>query len=59
MIDQKWTDAHKNRYDGECAKVDTMAVRGTTDREVYSEQLILRSVKQLISFKNQKVGSGW
>ena len=45
MIDQRWTDADKDRYDGKCAKVDTMAVWGTTDREVYSERLILRSVK--------------
>ena len=59
MIDQEWTDAHKDRYNGKCAKVDTMAVRGTTDREVYSEQLILRNVKQLILFENQNVGLGW
>ena len=63
MIDQRWTDARKGRYDDKCAKVDTRvictrAVRGTADEEEYSERLILRSVKQLISFENQKVGSG-
>ena len=41
------------------ARADMKAVRGTADREVYSERLILRSVKQLISFENQNVGSGW
>ena len=44
---------------GECARADTRAVRGTADREEYSEQLILGSIKQLILFENQNVGSGW
>ena len=39
-------------------KADTRAVWGTTNGEEYSERLILGSVKQLISFKNQNVGSG-
>ena len=51
MIDQGWTDARKGRYDGECAKVDTMAVRGTVDKEV--------GLRQLISFESQNVDSGW
>ena len=38
-----------------CAK----AVWGTADGEEYSERLILRGVKQLISFENQNVGSSW
>ena len=38
-----------------CAK----AVWETTDGEEYSEQLILKSIKQLILFKNQNVGLGW
>ena len=36
-----------------------MAVQGTADREVNSEQLILRSIKQLILFENQNIGLGW
>ena len=64
MIDQGWTDVREGRYDDKCAKVDmrvicTRAVLGTADEEEYSEWLILRSVKQLISFENQNVGSGW
>ena len=62
MIDQGWIDTRKGRYDDKCAKVDTRvictkAVRGTIDGEKYFERLILRSVKQLISFENQNVGS--
>ena len=54
----------KGRYDGKCVRADTRVicsrtVWGTADEEEYSEQLILRSVKQLISFENQNVGSGW
>ena len=45
MIDQEWTDVHKDRNNGKCIKVDTRAVWETTDKEVYSKQLILRSVK--------------
>ena len=58
MIDQGQTNAHKDRYDGKYAKVDIMAVRGTANREVYFKQLILRRIKQLISFENQNVDSG-
>ena len=52
------------KYDGKRAKVVTRvictkAIWGTADGEEYSERLILRSVKQLISFENQNVGSGW
>ena len=54
----------KGRYDGECAKIVTKviytkAVWGTADEEEYSERLILRSIKQLISYENQNVDSGW
>ena len=56
---QEWTDARKGRYDGEYTKVDMMAVWGTADREVYPERLILKIVKQLISFENQNTGLGW
>ena len=64
MIDQRWTDACKGRYNSKCVKVDMRvicikAVWGTADGEEYSEQLILKSVKQLISFENQNVGSDW
>ena len=55
MIDHGWTDACKGRYNDECAK----AVWETADGEEYFERLILGSVKQLISFKNQNVGLGW
>ena len=53
----------KSRYNSKRVRADTRviytkAVWGTADREEYSEQLILRSVKQLISFKNQNVGLG-
>ena len=55
---------HKSRYDGKRVRADTRvicikAVWGTADREVYSERLILRSVKQLILFENQNLGLGW
>ena len=54
----------KDRYDGECARVNTRAVCAravweTANGENYSEQLILESVKQLILFENQNVGLGW
>ena len=39
--------------------IRTRAVWGTMDGEEYFERLILKSVKQLISFKNQNVGLGW
>ena len=47
----------KGRYDGKCARRNTKAicakaVRGTVDGEKYFEQLILKSVKQLILFEN-------
>ena len=44
---------------GRIRKADTRAVWGTADGEEYSERLIVGSVKQLISFGNQNVGSGW
>ena len=54
----------KGRYDGKRVRADTRviysrAVWETADGEEYSERLILRSVKQLISFENQNIGSGW
>ena len=54
----------KGRYNGKCARVDTRvictrAVQETADGEEYSERLILKSVKQLISSENQNVGLGW
>ena len=39
--------------------VCTRAIWRTADGEGYSEQLILRGVKQLISFENQNVDSSW
>ena len=47
----------KGRYDGKRARVDTRviytkAVQETADGKEYSEQLILRNVKQLILFQN-------
>ena len=44
---------------GQIRKADIRAVRRIADGEEYSEQLIVGSVKQLISFENQNVGSGW
>ena len=43
MIDQGWTDARKGRYDGECTKVDTIAVWETANGEECSKHLILGS----------------
>ena len=43
MIDQGWTEACKGRYNGECAKVDTITVRETAYGEECSKQLILGS----------------
>ena len=58
IIDHGWTNTHKGRYDGEHTRANTRAVYakavwGTADGEEYFEQLILGSVKQLISFENQ------
>ena len=54
----------KDRYNDKRTKVVmrvicTRAVWETANGEKYSERLILRSVKQLISFKNQNVGLVW
>ena len=59
-----WIDVCKGKYDGECVSANirvvcARAVRETADGEEYSERLILESVKQLISFENQNIGSGW
>ena len=58
MINQGWRNVRKGRYDGKCTKIDMIAVWKTANREVYPKWLILKSVKQLISFKNQNIGSG-
>ena len=54
----------KGRYDSKCVRADTRVIYtktvwGTADREKYSERLILKSLKQLILFENQNVGSSW
>ena len=64
LIDYRWTDVRKCRYDGKCARANARVVRakavgGTTDEEKYSERLILESIKQLILFENQNVGLDW
>ena len=49
---------------GDYARVDTIVIYTsiiweTVDGEDYFEWLILRSVKQLVSFENQNIGLGW
>ena len=50
---------HGQIYKTDTKTVCTRAVWRTADEEESSEQLILGSVKQLISCKNQNVGLGW
>ena len=51
MIDHRWTNACKEKYDGKYAKIDIMAVWETVNGEV--------GLKQLILFENQNMGLGW
>ena len=59
MLDQRWINVRKSRYNSEYTKIDIMAVWEIIDREMYSEQLILRSIKQLIVIENQNIGWDW
>ena len=34
MIDQGWTNAHKNKYDGKCVKVNIIAIWESTYKKV-------------------------
>ena len=60
LIDYRWINARKDKYDSKCVRVNIRAVYaravwGTTDGEKYFKQLLLGSVKQLILFENQNI----
>ena len=52
--------SRKGRYDGKCARADTIAVRGTANGEESSRQLILGSgFKTADLIRESNVGSSW
>ena len=59
MIDQKWTNIRKSRYNSKYVKVDTIAIWKTANKEECSKQLILESrfkIADLIQNSEHKTG---